>query len=199
LKAMVEKEPDMKVVGEAQDGMTTVNLARKLDPDVVVMDVSMPDLNGIEATRKIIKTHPNVKVVALSGHINQHFVREMFAAGGVAYIHKQAASEELVRAIREVMAGKKYISSDAARGVVDSYLKRAQTVNKAPVFAALTEREREVLQLIAEGRCTKDVGGALGVSVKTVETHRHNIMEKLNLRSVAELTKYAIREGITSV
>jgi len=198
LRAMIEKEPDMKVIGEAQDGLSTVDLARKLAPDVVVMDVSMPDLNGIEAARKIIKANPNLKVVALSGHIDQHFVREMFTAGAVAYIHKQAASDELVRAIRDVMAGKKYISSDAARGIVNSYLKRPQAQNKAPVFATLTEREREVLQLIAEGRCTKDVGGALGVSVKTVETHRHNIMEKLNLRSVAELTKYAIREGITS-
>lgn len=199
LKAMIEKEPDMTVIGETQDGLTTVDLARKLAPDVVVMDVSMPDLNGIEATRKIIKTNPNLKVVALSGHIDQHFVREMFTAGAVAYIHKQGASDELIRAIRDVMAGKKYISPDAARGIVDSYLKRPQAPNTAPVFAALTEREREVLQLIAEGRSTKDMGGALGVSIKTVETHRHNIMEKLNLRSVAELTKYAIREGITSV
>jgi DNA-binding NarL/FixJ family response regulator len=117
----------------------------------------------------------------------------------VAYIHKQGASDELIRAIRDVMAGKMYISPDAARGIVDSYLKRPQAPNTAPVFAALTEREREVLQLIAEGRSTKDMGGTLGVSIKTVETHRHNIMEKLNLRSVAELTKYAIREGITSV
>jgi DNA-binding NarL/FixJ family response regulator len=199
LRAMIEKEPDMTVIGETQDGLTTVDLARKLAPDVVVMDVSMPDLNGIEATRKIIKTNPNLKVVALSGHIDQHFVREMFTAGAVAYIHKQGASDELIRAIRDVMAGKMYISPDAARGIVDSYLKRPQAPNTAPVFAALTEREREVLQLIAEGRSTKDMGGTLGVSIKTVETHRHNIMEKLNLRSVAELTKYAIREGITSV
>jgi DNA-binding NarL/FixJ family response regulator len=199
LRAMIEKEPDMTVIGETQDGLTTVDLARKLAPDVVVMDVSMPDLNGIEATRKIIKTNPNLKVVALSGHIDQHFVREMFTAGAVAYIHKQGASDELIRAIRDVMAGKMYISPDAARGIVDSYLKRPQAPNTAPVFAAITEREREVLQLIAEGRSTKDMGGTLGVSIKTVETHRHNIMEKLNLRSVAELTKYAIREGITSV
>jgi DNA-binding NarL/FixJ family response regulator len=199
LRAMIEKEPDMTVIGETQDGLTTVDLARKLAPDVVVMDVSMPDLNGIEATRKIIKTNPNLKVVALSGHIDQHFVREMFTAGAVAYIHKQGASDELIRAIRDVMAGKMYISPDAARGIVDSYLKRPQAPNTAPVFAAITEREREVLQLIAEGRSTKDMGGTLGVSIKTVETHRHNIMEKLNLHTVAELTKYAIREGITSV
>lgn len=199
LKAMIEKERGMTVVGEAEDGKTTVELARKLSPHVVVMDVAMPDLNGIEATRKIIKANPNLKVVALSGHVNQGFVREMFAAGASAYILKQTASDELIRAIRAVAAGKKYLSSEVARGVVDAYVELSQSASKAPAFVVLTEREREILQLIAEGKSTKDIGGDIGVSVKTVETHRHNIMEKLNLHSVAELTKYAIREGITAV
>ena len=199
LKALIEKERGITVVGEAEDGKTTVELARKLSPNVVVMDVAMPDLNGIEATRKIVKAHPNVKVVALSGHLNQGFVREMLAAGASAYILKQTACDELVRAIRAVVAGKKYLSAEVARGVVDAYVELSQSPSQSPAFVVLTEREREVLQMIAEGRSTKDIGGEIGVSVKTVETHRHNIMEKLNLHSVAELTKYAIREGITAV
>ena len=199
LKALIEQEPDLTVVGEAEDGKTIVELARKLSPHVVVMDIAMPDLNGIEATRKIIKANPKMKVVALSGHVNQHFVREMFAAGAAAYILKQTASDELVRAIRAVAAGKKYLSPDVTRDIVDAYVELSQSPSQMPVFVVLTEREREVLQMVAEGRSTKDIGGKIGVSVKTVETHRHNIMEKLNLHSVAELTKYAIREGITTV
>lgn len=199
LKAMIEKERDLTVVGEAEDGKSTVALARKLNPHVVVMDVAMPDLNGIEATRKITKANPNVKVVALSGHVNQHFVREMLAAGASAYLLKQNACDELVRAIRDVVTGKKYLSSAVARGVLDAYVELSQPSSKTPAFAVLTDREREVLQMITEGRSTKEIGGEIGVSVKTVETHRHNIMEKLNLHSVAELTKYAIREGITAV
>lgn len=199
LRAIIEKEQGMCVVGEAQDGATTVEMARKLNPHMVIMDVSMPDLNGIEATRKITKTNPNLKVIGLSGHVNQLFVREMFAAGASAYILKQTASDELVRAIRDVMAGKKYLSSGVARGVVDAYVELSQPTSKTPAFVVLTDREREVLQMIAEGRSTKDIGGEMGVSVKTVETHRRNIMEKLNLHSVAELTKYAIREGVTGV
>lgn len=199
LKALIEQEPDLTVVGEAEDGKTIVELARKLSPHVVVMDIAMPDLNGIEATRKIIKANPKMKVVALSGHVNQHFVREMFAAGAAAYILKQTASDELVRAIRAVAAGKKYLSPDVTRDIVDAYVELSQSSSQTPVFVVLTEREREVLQMVAEGRSTKDIGGKIGVSVKTVETHRHNIMEKLNLHSVAELTKYAIREGITTV
>lgn len=199
LKAMIEKEQGMTVVGAAADGMAIVDLVRKSGAHVVVMDVAMPDLNGIDATRKIVKTNPNLKVVALSGHANQRFVREMFAAGASAYILKQTACEELVRAIRDVMAGKKYLSSGVARGVVDAYVELSQPMSKTPAFVVLSEREREVLQMIAEGRSTKDIAGAIEVSVKTVETHRHNIMEKLNLHSVAELTKYAIREGLTAV
>jgi DNA-binding NarL/FixJ family response regulator len=199
LKALIEKEHGMTVVGEAQDGMTTVDLVRKLSPHVVVMDVAMPDLNGIDATRKVIKANPRLKVVALSGHVNQGFVREMFAAGASAYVLKQTACDELVRAIRDVVAGKKYLSSEVARGVLDAYVELSQPASPTPAFAVLTEREREVLQMISEGKSTKEIGGTIKVSVKTVETHRHNIMEKLNLHSVAELTKYAIREGLTAV
>jgi DNA-binding NarL/FixJ family response regulator len=199
LKALIEKEPDMQVVGEAEDGKTTVSLAAKSSPHVIVMDVSMPDLNGIEATRKILGANPHVKVVGLSGHADQHFVREMLTAGASAYILKHTASDELMRAIRTVMKGGKYLSPDVARGVMDAYVELSRPLGNKQAFIVLSDREREVLQMIAEGKSTKEIADDLSVSVKTVETHRRNIMEKLDLHSVAELTKYAIREGITSV
>jgi len=198
LKALIAKEEDMQIVGEAADGKTTVGLVRKTAPNVVMMDVSMPDLNGIEATRKIVAANPNVKVIALSGHANQHFVREMFAAGASAYVLKNTAYEELARAIRDVVRGRKYLSSGVARGVLDAYVQLTQPLADKAAFVVLTGREREVLQMIAEGRSTKEIAAEFGVSVKTIETHRRNIMQKLNLNSVAELTKYAIREGLTS-
>ena len=199
LKSLVAKESDITVVGEAETGKATVSMVQKLSPNIVVMDIAMPDLNGIEATRKIIKTNPNVKVVALSAHSDQHFIREMMTAGASAYILKDTAYEELVRAIREVMKGKKYLSSDIARGVLDTYVKLSKPISANPAFVVLTDREREALQMIAEGKSTKEIAGEMEVSVKTVETHRHNIMEKLDIHSIAELTKYAIREGVTSV
>jgi DNA-binding NarL/FixJ family response regulator len=199
LKSLLGKESDLSVVAEADNGNETLELARKSGVHVVVMDVAMPDLNGIEATRKLLKANPNIKVVALSGHANREFVREMLKAGASAYVLKSRAFEELVRAIREVMKGKKYLSPDIARGVVDEYVEISSSLSANPAFVVLTDRERETLQLIAEGKSTKEVADALSVSVKTVETHRRNIMEKLNLHSVAELTKFAIREGITSV
>jgi DNA-binding NarL/FixJ family response regulator len=138
-------------------------------------------------------------VVALSAHENKGFVREMFKAGASAYVLKKRAYDELIRAVREVMDGKKYISPDIANGMVDEYLHLASSHDECPVFHLLTEREREVLQLISEGQSTKEIAARLDVSVKTIETHRRNIMAKLDLHSVAELTKYAIREGVTSV
>ena len=199
LKSLIAKEPDFEVVGEADNGKAIAELARKTGAHIVVMDVAMPDLNGIEATRKLVKISPNVKVVALSGHANGEFVREMLKAGASAYVLKSRAYEELVRAIREVVKGKKYLSPDIAQGVVDAYVEISSSMSANPAFVTLTDRERESLQLIAEGKSTKEVADFLGVSVKTIETHRHNIMENLNLHSVAELTKYAIREGLTSV
>ena len=199
LKSLIAKESDFDVVGEADNGKAIVELARKAGAHIVVMDVAMPDLNGIEATRKLVKTNPNIKVVALSGHANGEFVREMLKAGASAYVLKSRAYEELVRAIREVMKGKKYLSPDVAQGVVDAYVEISSSMSANPAFVVLTDREREALQLISEGKSTKEVADVLSVSVKTIETHRHNIMEKLNLHSVAELTKYAIREGLTAV
>ena len=199
LKALLTKEADFTVVGEAENGKALVTLAQKTSAQVVIMDVAMPDLNGIEATRKLLKLIPHSKVIALSGHANGEFVREMLKAGASAYVVKSRAYEELVWAIREVMKGKKYLSPEVAQGVVDAYVEVASASRENPAFVVLTDRERETLQLIAEGKSTKEVADGMGVSVKTIETHRHNIMEKLNLHSVAELTKYAIREGLTSV
>ncbi len=199
LKSLISNEPDLTVVAEAENGKEAVELAQKSGAHIVVMDVAMPILNGIEATHTLLKANPNIKVVALSGHANRELVREMLKAGAWAYVLKSRAYEELVRAIREVMKGRKYLSPDVARGVVDEYVGLSSSSSANPAFIVLTDREREALQLIAEGKSTKVVADELSVSVKTVETHRHNIMEKLNLYSVAELTKYAIREGITSV
>jgi DNA-binding NarL/FixJ family response regulator len=163
------------------------------------MDVSMPDLNGIEATRKILGANPQVKVIGLSGHADEHIVRGMLTAGASAYILKHTAGDELMRAIHTVMKGGRYLSPEVTRGVMDAYVELSRPLGKDHVFVVLTDREREVLQMIAEGKSTKEVADDLSVSVKTVETHRRNIMEKLDLHSVAALTKYAIREGITSV
>jgi DNA-binding NarL/FixJ family response regulator len=198
LKSLMAKQVGMTVVGEAENGMQAVQLAQQTGADVVVMDVAMPDLNGIEATRKLLKANPRIKVVGLSGHVNKEFVREMLKAGASAYVLKSKAYEELARAVREVMKGKTYLGPDVARGVIDQYAGSA-AVREHAAFVVLTDREREALQLLAEGKSTKEIADELGVSVKTVETHRRNIMAKLDLHSVAELTKYAIREGITSV
>jgi DNA-binding NarL/FixJ family response regulator len=199
LKSLIQTEPDMEVVGEAGNGSETVTLATKLRPHVVVMDIAMPDLNGIEATRQIIHANPQTKVIALSGHDTKQFVREMLSAGASAYLLKKRAYEELLQAVREVMQGRKFLSPDVAEGVVDAYVELSSMSSDRPAFIVLTNREREVLQQLAEGRATKEMADALSVSVKTVETHRRNIMEKLNLHSVAELTKYAVREGITAI
>ncbi len=200
LKSLIGTDPELSVVAEAENGSEILALARKSGAHVVIMDVAMPGLNGIEATRKLLKENSNIKVVALSGHSNREFVREMLKAGASAYVLKSRAYEDLVCAIREVMNGKKYLSPDIAQGVVDEYVELSTSfLGENPAFVVLTDREREVLQLVAEGRSTKEASDTLGVSVKTVETHRRNIMEKLNLHSVAEITKYAIREGITSV
>jgi DNA-binding NarL/FixJ family response regulator len=199
LRAIVDKHPDLQVVGEASNGQETVSLVPTSGAHIVVMDVAMPDLNGIEATRKILSQHPHIGIVALSAHANKEYIREMLRAGASAYVLKQRAGEELVRAIREVANGKKYLSADIARGVVDEYVALSAIRQERPAFVTLTDREREVLQQLAEGRTTKEMADLLHVSVKTIETHRRNIMEKLKLHSVAELTKYAIREGVTSV
>jgi len=198
LRSLLEKEPDMEVVAEAEEGRTAVRLVRELLPDVVVMDVSMPDLNGMEATHQIVAEHPNVKVIALSIHSDNLFVSEMLKSGASGYLLKDCAFEELARAIHVVVDGKTYLSPAVLGVVVDDYLHRLAKT-ESPSSEVLTDREREVLQLIAEGKSTKQVALKLHISVKTVETHRRQIMSKLDIHTIAELTKYAIRKGLTSL
>jgi DNA-binding NarL/FixJ family response regulator len=198
LRHLLEREPDLEVAAEAEDGRSTVRLVRELQPAVVIMDVAMPDLNGIEATRQIVGEFPKIRVIALSMYADKRFVTNMLKAGASGYLLKDCAFEELVRAIRVVLTHKTYLSPGVTDIVVKDYMSGSPP-SEASVFSVLTPREREVLQLMSEGRSTNRIADCLHVSVKTVETHRQQVMNKLNLRSVAELTKYAIREGLTSV
>jgi DNA-binding NarL/FixJ family response regulator len=197
LRALLEKQPDMNVVNEARDGRTAVRLARKLKPDIAIMDVAIPDLNGIEATRKIIQENPAIKVIALSMHSDRRFVVEMFKAGASGYLLKDCAFEEMISAINAVIAGQFYISPSIAGIVIKDYILKLEGT-EISVYSVLTPREREVLQLLAEGKTTGKIASSLNLSEKTVETHRRQIMNKLEIYSIAELTKYAIREGLTS-
>lgn len=196
LRTMLEKESDIEVMGEADDGRMAVRLARELSPQVVIMDVGMPDLNGIEATRQVLAECPGIKVIALSMHSDRRFVMNMLKAGASGYLLKDSAFEELATAIRMVLTNKIYLSTEIANVVIKDYL---QGGGDESVFSVLSPREREVLQLMAEGKSSRQIADHLNISVKTVETHRMQIMHKLQIFSVAELTKYAIREGLSSL
>jgi DNA-binding NarL/FixJ family response regulator len=198
LRALLQKQPDMEVVEEAQDGNAAVRLTEKLRPDIVIMDIGMPDLNGIEATHQIVARVKSAKVIALSMHSDKRFVVEMLKAGASGYLLKDCAFEELVDAIRSVCAGSIYLSHRVTGVVVDEYL-HSGSGGGSTAYSLLTAREREVLQLLAEGNTTKTIAYSLSVSTKTVEAHRKQIMKKLDVTSIAELTKYAIREGLTSL
>jgi DNA-binding NarL/FixJ family response regulator len=195
LRSILEKERDIEVVAMADNGRKAFQLASKLLPDVALIDVGMPEMNGIDATRRICSEAPKVRVLLLSMHSARRFVTEAFSAGANGYLVKDCASEELVRAIRTVAGNDSYISPSVAGLILKDYLKHSPDAGRG--FSLLSSREREVLQLLAEGENTKEIAFKLGVSIKTVETHRQQIMKKLNLRSVAELTRFAIREGIT--
>ncbi|MBL7223093.1 MAG: response regulator transcription factor [Candidatus Brocadiae bacterium] len=198
LRAALEKEGDIEVVDEARNGREAVSLASQKQPRVVVMDVVMPDLNGIEATRQILSASPNIKVLALSMHSDRRFVAGMLSAGASGYVLKDCAFEELAEAIRTVAADRTYLSPGIAGVVVEDYVKQLSFEGEQHI-SVLTPREREVAQLLAEGNSTKAVAVALHVSPKTIETHRRQLMEKLDIHSIAELTKYAIRAGLTSL
>jgi DNA-binding NarL/FixJ family response regulator len=198
LHALLEREKGLDVIATAENGRVAVQLTRKLSPHVVVMDVSMPEMNGIDAARQILSEMPETKIVALSMHSDRRFVEGMLRAGVSSYVLKDSPIEELSYAIRAVMDNRAYFSQEIAQTVVKGYLSKLDASEEA-VAPLLTPREREVLQLIAEGKKTKEVAGSLNVSVKTIETHRRQIMEKLNLRSIAQLTKFAIREGLTTL
>lgn len=200
LCAMLRSQADLDVIAEAEDGRLALKLALDLKPDVVVMDLGMPSLNGVEATRRIVSESPAVRVLALSMHSDKRFVSGALSAGASGYLLKDCAFEELSTAIRTVAAGKAYLSPAVAHLVVEGFVRHAGgDESQKPGLAQLTPREREVLQLIAEGRTVAEIAEILAVSQKTVETHRQQIKAKLNLQSVAQLTKYAIREGLTSL
>ncbi len=188
----------MEVVAEAENGRAALSLTRKLKPNVIVMDIHMPDMNGIDATRQIVTEFPGVKIIAFSMHSDRKFVVGMLKAGVSGYLLKEAAFEELAHAIRTVVANRNYLCPKIAKTVLIDY-KEHLLANGPDASTILTAREREMLQLIAEGRTTKEIAEKLNVSVKTVETHRRNIMQKLDMYSIAELTKYAIRVGLTSL
>jgi len=209
LAAAMASEPGIDIVGEAEDGREAVRLARKLAPDVMVMDIGMPKLNGIEATRQILADNEAVRIVALTRYRHITYVQQMLQAGAAGYALKSNPIDELIRAIRHAAAGKCYLSPDVAHLVVDVYRNggngrssgRTGGNGKAgpQTIAALSNREREVLQLVAEGHPSKAIAASLCLSVKTVETHRQRLMNKLNIHSIADLTKFAVREGLTTL
>lgn len=196
LSTLIAKQPDMEIIGEAKDGREALRLVDKLSPDLILMDVTMPNLNGIEATRKIKSKKPDIEIIALSLHSDRRYVLGMIDAGASGYLLKECAFDELVRAINTVMSRKKYLSPGISDILIEEYVKK-NTQEKPTIYAKLTPREREILQLIAEGKNTKEIAGYLFISIKTVETHRRHIKKKLRVDSVAELTKIAIREGLT--
>ena len=196
LSKSLQNEKDMEVIAQAKDGRTTVELAKELSPNIIIMDIGMPDLNGIEATRQIVKENPKVKIIALSMHSSKNFIIEMFKAGASGYLLKDCEFDELVNAIRLVMNNKTYISPAISDVVVDNYMRQPDNA-KDSAFSILSQREREVLQLLTEGKATKQIAKRLHISAKTVEVHRLNLMGKLKIDSIAQLTKYAIQEGLT--
>ncbi|OGS58226.1 MAG: DNA-binding response regulator [Elusimicrobia bacterium RIFOXYB2_FULL_62_6] len=198
LRALLEKQPGIRVVGEARDGIESVRLAKELSPDIVIMDISMPGLNGIEASRKLAKMRKAARVIALSMHNDRKYVTEIFKAGARAYLLKDSAFEELMDAIKAVNCGRFFLSAGITSVVLGDYIKGPGGDPRSP-FTILSSREREVLQLLAEGLRTKEISNKLGLSVKTVETHRKKIMEKLGIQSIAGLTRYAVKEGLISL
>jgi DNA-binding NarL/FixJ family response regulator len=199
LRSLLEKQADFEVVGEAENGRKAVQMVQEKTPDVVVMDVSMPDLNGMEATAQIIESLPETKVIALSMHSDKRFVMGMLRAGASGYLLKDCASQELANAIFQVAGGKKYLSPEITGVIIDDVLQGGSSEELTTASSVLSAREREVLQLIAEGWSTKQIASHLYVSIKTIETHRRQIMKKLDLHNIADLTKYALREGLTSI
>jgi two-component system response regulator NreC len=196
IRALLERERDIEVVGEASDGREAVRLTAQLQPDVVVMDVSMPTLNGIEATRKIRRDHPKAQVLILTVHESEEYVARLLAAGANGYVIKRAASEELVSAIRVVFQGEAYLYPSVAKVVIGDYVRRLREGRGLSAREVLTDREREILQLIAEGYTNREMADLLHLSIKTVQNHRARIMKKLDLHDRGELIKYAIQQGI---
>jgi DNA-binding NarL/FixJ family response regulator len=195
LRALLADEPDIEVIAEAEDGREAVQMAQQSLPDVVLMDLSMPGLNGLEATRQIKRRVPEVKVLVLTRHANEEYVFQILRAGASGYVVKKAAPAELVSAVRAVSRGDSFLSPAISRTVIEEYVRQAEAMVQDS-YEQLTDREREVLQLIAEGHSSREIAERLTISEKTVRTHRANLMDKLDLHSTAELTQYAMRKGL---
>ena len=198
LRLLLERQPDFEVVGETADGRETVEACDHLKPDVVVLDIAMPNLNGIEAARQIAAKLPQISIVILSMHSDESYVLRALKAGARAYLLKDSAETDLISAIRAVSDGKAFFSPAISKMLVDDYVRRLQQRGVEDSYELLTTREREILQLLAEGKSNKEVANMLSLSLYTVETHRGNILQKLNLHSVPELILYAVRKGVIS-
>jgi DNA-binding NarL/FixJ family response regulator len=198
LRALLEKQPDMEVVGEAADGRDSIRLAEEQKPDVVFMDIAMPVMNGIEATRRIVTANPATAVVILSMHQDESYVLRALKAGAKGYLLKDSLRSDVIEAVRSVSQGRSFLTKKVSRILQEDYVRQLERRGLDDTYDLLTDREREVLQLIAEGRTNKEVAGLLMVSLTTVETHRTHILQKLGLHSVPELILYAVRKGIIS-
>ena len=198
IRSLLDGEADIDVIGEAGNGRDALEKVEQLRPDVVVMDITMPTLNGLEATRRIKKLFPEIKVLILTVHANEEYIFQVLRAGASGYLVKQAAPSELISGIKAVWRGGSFLSPAISGKVIEEYIRQAEAKRVGKSYDNLTDREREVLQLIAEGKSTREIAELLCVSVKTIETHRAHLRDKLNIHSTAELTKYAIRTGMTS-
>ncbi len=196
VRLLIETQPDMEVVGEARDGEEAIAKTRELHPDVVLMDITMPGVTGLEATRQIKEENPNTQVLILTMHENERYFFQVLQSGVSGYVVKGASPAELVAALHAVHQGQAYLYPSLAKRLVDDYLKRVETGEEKDSYDGLTEREREVLKLIAEGLTSREIADTLYLSINTVERHRANVMGKLNLHSRADLIKYAIRKGM---
>jgi two-component system, NarL family, response regulator NreC len=198
LRALLEKQADMAVVGEAADGRDSVRLAEEQSPDVVIMDIAMPNMNGIEATRRILAANPRIGVVILSMHQDESYVLRSLKAGAKGYLLKDSLRSDVIDAIRAVYQGRSFLTRKVGRILQEDYIRQLEQRGLDDSYDLLTDREREVLQLVAEGRTNKEVAAMLNVSITTVETHRTHILQKLDLHSIPELILYAVRKGIIS-
>jgi DNA-binding NarL/FixJ family response regulator len=198
LMSLLERQGDIDVVGVAKDGLEVVAMVERHRPDVVLLDISMPRLNGIDAARRILRDHPDTKIAMLSMHADRAYVQESLRVGARGYILKESAVREVLHAVEAVMRGERFLSQSVRDQVLDDYVELVRDA-RDPAGSPLSPREREVLQLLAEGHSTKEMASTLSISAKTVESHRKQMMDKLGMHSVAELTKYAIREGLTAL
>jgi DNA-binding NarL/FixJ family response regulator len=195
LKALLEAETDLRVAGEASDGLEAINLVEKIKPDVLLLDIMMPGLSGLEVARQVTQKFPLTRIIIISMHSNEAYVLDALRHGASGYVLKDASMEELVEAIRRVMAGHRYLSPPLSERAIEEYILRSKTSELDP-YKTLTERERQVLHLAAEGNSNSEIAARLSISIRTVETHRTNLLHKLNLRTQTDLVRYAIQKGI---